>query len=192
MSWAWKEVSIVFASWIEFSSCACPPDCCRAAPAACWNFAMTGWLSEFLEQELNPVGVFLDIDADENSDDLFSDDFFPNDSDYSWDIPETRADSDAAPMALTDSETEWASDNASAFRPATPSCPDSDDEAPSRQPPATHDDKDEAPSRQPLATHDDEGEARAKRFCAAIPTRHVKDKTTPITGLSAAEMRTGE
>ena len=138
---------------------------------------MAGWLSEFLEQELNPVDVFLDIDADENSDDLFPDDLFHDDSDDSWDIPETSADSDAAPMALTDSETEWASDNASAFRPATPSCPDSDDEAPSRQPPATHDDEDEAP---------------AKRFCAAIPTRRVKDKTTPITGLSAAEMRTLE
>ena len=70
--------------------------------------------------------------------------------------------------------------------------PNSDDEAPSRQPPATHDDKDEAPSRQPPATHDDEDEAPAKQFCAAIPTRRVKDKTTPITGLSAAEMRTLE
>ena len=76
MSWVWEEVSIVFASWFEFSSSACSPDCCRAAPAACWNFAMAGWLSELLEQEPSPVDAFLnlDFDSEKNSDDLFPDD----------------------------------------------------------------------------------------------------------------------
>ena len=106
MSWAWEEFSIVFASLIEFSSCACSPDCCRAAPAACWNFAMAGWLSEFLKQESSPVDAFLnlDFDSDENSDDLFPD----GSNDDSWDIPETRADSDdkASIPNGTDSESE--------------------------------------------------------------------------------------
>ena len=35
----------------------------------------------------------------------------------------------------------------------------------------------------------DKDESPAKRFCAAIPTRRVRDKTTPITGRSAAEHR---
>ena len=79
---------------------------------------MADWLSEFLEQEPNPVDVFLDIAFDSD------------DSDDSLDIPETRADSDnefrqadGAPIPNdTDSESDWAqsSDNASAFRPATP------------------------------------------------------------------------
>ena len=53
---------------------------------------MAGWLSEFLEQEPSPVDAFLNLDrySDDNSDDLFPDDS----DDDSWDIPETRADSD--------------------------------------------------------------------------------------------------
>ena len=42
---------------------------------------------------------------------------------------------------------------------------------------------------QPQLADADKDEPPAKRFCAAIPTRRVRDKTTPITGLSAAEHR---